>query len=56
MSKRDDHIREMRRLQAAIENTDSDYLKKDYRKAISRMRREISEYDKFHNRRIMANG
>lgn len=36
---------EIQRMRAAVEKTDSKYLKRDYRKAIRRMERELAEYD-----------
>lgn len=39
------HIDEMNRLADAIYRTKSPYLKKDYAKALSRMERELMEYD-----------
>lgn len=48
MSKRDDHIQEIKILEKALNNTASKYLKRDYLKAIERKKRELEEYDKFH--------
>ena len=47
MSQRDKFVSEIRRLEAALNNTDSKYLKADYSKAIVRMRRELAQYDRF---------
>ena len=38
------HIKEMERLRVAINITDSPLLKKDYNKALNRMKRELKEY------------
>lgn len=38
------HINEIKRYQEAIEKTDSNYLKNDYSKKISRMIKELREY------------
>lgn len=38
---------DIKRMQEAIENTDSEYLKRDYKKAIKRKRNEIKEFCKF---------
>lgn len=43
------HIAEMDRLRDAIQRTDSEYLKRDYVKAIKRMKRELAEYDRYRN-------
>lgn len=40
-------VEDMKTLEAAIEKTNSAYLKRDYWKALDRMRRELAEYDKF---------
>lgn len=44
---RDMHVAEMRRLQNAINKTKSEHLKRDYRKALVRMRNELLEYDRY---------
>lgn len=41
------HIAEMERLKTAIEKTDSEYLKRDYEKALKRMQKELREYDRY---------
>ena len=43
------HVAEMERLQDAIQMTDSEYLKRDYTKALKRMKRELAEYDRYRN-------
>ena len=44
---RNKHIAEMERLKEAIAKTESEYLKKDYSKALKRMKKELAEYDKY---------
>lgn len=44
---REKHVAEMKRLQEAINKTKSERLKRDYGKALSRMRSELAEYDKY---------
>ena len=44
---RDKHIAEMERLKTAMEKTDSEYLKRDYGKALKRMQRELRDYDRY---------
>lgn len=41
------HITEMRRLQAAIDKTDSETLKRDYGKRLKQMSHELKIYDKY---------
>ena len=41
------YISKIATLEEAIRKTKSDYLRKDYRKAVSRMRRELKAYDRF---------
>ena len=43
------HIAEMDRMRDAIQRTDSEYLKRDYVKALKRMERELAEYDRYRN-------
>ena len=49
MSKRDEFVAEMKRIEEAINKTNSPYLKKDYKKALIRMRKELAEYDNYMN-------
>ena len=49
-SPRELHIREMRRLEEAIGKTDSPKLKKDYGKALARMRHELKIYDSYRRK------
>lgn len=49
MSPREKHIAEMRRLEAAIEKTTSEKLKKDYGKALKRMGHELKIYDRLRS-------
>lgn len=44
---RDAHVAEMRRLQAAIDKTNSETLKRDYGKRLKRMSHELKIYDKY---------
>ena len=44
---REKHIAEMERLKNLIANTKSEYLKRDYEKALKRMQKELKEYDKY---------
>jgi len=46
-SPRELHIQEMRRLEEAIGKTDSPKLKKDYGKALKKMRSELKLYDSY---------
>lgn len=41
------YVSEMNRLEVAINTTSSDYLKKDYKKALKKMRKELQDYDRF---------
>ena len=43
------HIAAMDRLRDAIQRTDSEYIKRDYVKALKRMKRELAEYDRYRN-------
>lgn len=44
-------VEEINRLKQAVKETESIYLKKDYKKAIREMEQELKEYDKYRNRR-----
>lgn len=44
---RDAFVREIDRLRKAFNKTKSNYLRRDYGKAISRMEKELAEYDSF---------
>ena len=44
---RERHVKEMRRLQEAIEKTTSKSLVRDYVKALKRMIRDLEEYDRY---------
>ena len=44
---REKHIAEMERLKTAMEKTDSEYLKRDQKKALKRMSAELKEYDRY---------
>lgn len=47
MTPREKHIAEMRRLETAIKTTKSETLKRDYGKALKRMRHELKVYDSY---------
>lgn len=40
-------INEMKRIEEALKKTKSEYLQKDYSKALRDMKRELRDYDKF---------
>lgn len=44
---REKHIKEMQRLKEALIKTKSEYLKRDYTKALKRMEKDLKEYDKY---------
>ena len=44
---RDRFVKELERLRAACSKTSSEYLRKDYGKAIKDMERELRDYDNF---------
>jgi len=44
---REAFVCEINRLRTAVRKTKSDFLKKDYGKAIRRMERELAEYDRY---------
>ena len=44
---REKHVAEIERLKAAMEKTDSEYLKRDYGRALKRMQRELIDYDRY---------
>jgi hypothetical protein len=52
---REKHIAEMERLKNAIDKTESEYLKRDYKKALKRMSAELKEYDRYRSE-VMQNG
>lgn len=43
---REEHIAEMERIKAAMGKTTSPYLKRDYRKAYERKRKQLLYYDR----------
>lgn len=53
---RDEFVTEMNRLKDALSNTQSPYLKRDYDKAYSRMKKELEEYDSFKKKAVLLNG
>lgn len=44
---REKHVVEIERLKTAMKKTDSDYLKRDYGKALKRMQIELRNYDRY---------
>lgn len=48
MTKRDEHIAEMREIKTAISKTKSPYARRDLEKALKRKKRELWEYDRWH--------
>ena len=44
---RKNRVAEIERLKAAIAKTNSEYLKRDYGKALKRMQRELRDYDRY---------
>ncbi len=42
-------VAEIHQYEEAIQKTDSVYLKLDYKKKIRKMKRELKEYDRYHN-------
>lgn len=48
MTQRDKFVAEIKRMEQAMSQTDSMYLRKDYGRGIKRMKRELAEYDRFH--------
>ena len=44
---RKNRVAESERRKTAMEKTDSEYLKRDYGKALKRMQRELKEYDRY---------
>ena len=44
---REKHVAEIERLKTAIDKTNSEYLKRDYKKALKRMQRELRNYDRY---------
>jgi hypothetical protein len=43
------HIEEMDRIRQAINNTESEYLKRDYLKALNQMQKDLDEYDMYRS-------
>lgn len=46
--RRQEFVDEMNRIRQAIQRTDSEYLKRDYSKALKVMERELADYDRFY--------
>lgn len=51
VNSRETYIEKINWYKSAIANTNSRYLKRDYQKAIKRMRRELKEYDRLYGNR-----
>ena len=51
---RDNYIAEIARLENAILKTQSKHLQADYRKAVSRMRKELRTYDRFKRKACLG--
>lgn len=50
---REKYVEEMDRLEKAITQTESKYLKKDYAKALYKMKIELRDYDKFKKAELL---
>jgi len=50
---REKYTEEMKRLEKSILLTSSKYLKKDYTKAICKMKMELRDYDKFKKAELL---
>ena len=46
---REKFVAEIKRYEEAINNTKSEYLKRDYQKKLKKMKLELKEYDRYHN-------
>lgn len=51
---RDNYVAEIQRLEGAIRETRSGYLRRDYSKAVRRMRKELRDYDRFRSGKVGA--
>ena len=51
---REEFVAEIEKLRAAIKKTDSVKLRTDYTKKVTKMMRELKEYDDFHNGGVKA--
>lgn len=45
---REQFIADINRMKAVISSTNSEYLKRDYQKALKRKYKELKMYDRFH--------
>lgn len=50
MGQRDIFIEEIRRLKKACRETSSEYLKRDYTKAINRKKKQLATYDMYQRK------
>lgn len=48
-TQRQEYLDKIHWYKSAIASTKSEYLKRDYQKAVKRMYRELKYYDKFHS-------
>lgn len=46
--KRVEFVAEMKRIQKAMHETKSQYLRRDYRIALKEMQKDLADYDAFH--------
>ena len=49
MSPREEFVSQMERLRKAIKKTESEYLKRDYKKALRNMELELRDYNRFRS-------
>lgn len=47
-TRREQFVSDITRIKSALESTNSEYLKRDYRKALKRKYRELKQYDRLH--------
>ena len=52
--RRDEFVAEMNRLSNALEVTKSPMLRRDYSKALRKMKRDLADYDRFQKERKAA--
>lgn len=52
--RREEFVAEMNRLSNALEVTKSPMLRRDYSKALRKMKRELADYDRFQKERKAA--
>lgn len=54
-TQREQFVSDINRIKSALESTNSEYLKRDYRKALKRKYRELKQYDRLHQEVNNAN-